>query len=112
MQAADTKNSDGTRKRVDCVINDKEPHMYLKIIVIQSINDPTWNNIDGQLLEYFVRESVLLREEVDFGAELPLEPVEHGVFDHEVAQLTIREEHDVRGAAEVLVDVSIGGLSV
>ena len=55
----------------------------------QSAYNHTWHYTDGQLLENFVGESVLFWEEVDFGSELPLEAVEHCVFDHEVTQLAV-----------------------
>ena len=68
----------------------------------------TWNNVDGKLFKYFVCESILLRKEVDLGSKLSLKGVEHCVFDHEVAQLAVCQEHDVRGAAEVGVNVGVG----
>ena len=51
------------------------------------LHNDTWYYTDGQFLEYFACESMLLGEEVDLGAEFSLEAVEHGVLDHEVAQL-------------------------
>ena len=50
---------------------------------------------------------MLLRKEVDLGSEFSLKGVQHSVFDHEVSQLAVGQEHDVRGAAEVDVDVRV-----
>ena len=74
----------------------------------RSLYNLTWNNIDGKLFKYFVCESILFRKEVDLGSEFSLKGVEHCVFDHEVAQLAVCQEHDVRGAAEVGVNVGVG----
>ena len=75
---------------------------------LHNVNDLTWHDTNRKLLEDFIGESILFREEVDLGVELLLKAVEHSVFDHEVSELAVGQKHDVRRAAEVLVDVGLG----